>query len=85
MRVMSQVFCGGSRWEDVTLTSELGYYYPDNDVAVATELLLSVIEHHDEDVIGYRTKQQNLLRKYTSENRELVSQYDQLLNDLIKT
>ena len=67
------------------LCSELGYYYPDNDVAVATELLLSVIEHHDEDVIGYRTKQQNLLRKYTSENHELVSQYDQLLNDLIKT
>lgn len=62
------------------LCPELGYYYPDNDVAVAVGQLLNAIDHHDDDAAGYLTRQRRLIaERYTVQNPSLIAQYDELL------
>lgn len=69
---------------NASLCQDLGYYYPDNDVDVASERLLHVLEQHDEQASSYAARQRQLLRAYTPENAELVAEYDTLLAQLFR-
>lgn len=68
---------------NASLARDLGYYYPDNDVAEGRDVLLRVLRGHDDDWQGYARRQREILRRYTAENPALVAAYDELLSQLI--
>ncbi len=68
---------------NASLCTDLGYYYPDNDVTVAVSNVLDVLQYHDAQM--YQHQQRELLSRYTSKNSDLVRQYDELLDELFTT
>ena len=68
---------------NAAMCAELGYYYPDNDVAAGAKQLLHILEHHDEAADAYTTRQRQHLLTYSSANPALVSRYDILLAGLL--
>ncbi|KVV48310.1 hypothetical protein WK92_15100 [Burkholderia ubonensis] len=65
------------------LCSEIGYYYPKNDLDAAAEQLVHAIGHHDDDWLGYRERQRKAINPFLSTNKTLIDRYDQLLFDLV--
>lgn len=64
------------------LVQELGYYYPGNDVAVATQALIHALSRHDEAWEAYRDDQRAGIQRFLATNPELVARYDGLLFEL---
>jgi hypothetical protein len=64
------------------LVKDLGYYYPGNDVAVATQALIHALRHHDEAWEAYRDEQRAGIQRFLAVNPELVARYDDLLFEL---
>ena len=69
---------------NASLAQDIGYYYPDNDVQKAADQLVIALEDHDEDWEHYTRQQRQLLRRFTSENSVVVSEYDALIDHLFR-
>jgi hypothetical protein len=69
---------------NASLVPDLGYYYPENDVATGARTLLHVLNEHDANAAAYLQRQRTLLRRFTPENPELVRAYDDLLAALLR-
>ena len=67
------------------LIEDLGYYYVGNDVGQGADLLLRIVNEHDREWQAYANRQREVLARYTSENLELVLEYDRLLDGLFET
>lgn len=65
------------------LVSDLGYYYPENDVEAGARRLLEVLETHDRAWEEYRTQQRARIARFHSENPQLIRSYDDLLFGLL--
>jgi hypothetical protein len=67
------------------LCSELGYYYPDQDVAAGRAALLRTIDEHDLDHLGHRDRQRRALARYLPSNPDTIAAYDALLGRLFES
>jgi hypothetical protein len=65
------------------LVSDLGYYYPENDVEAGAGRLLEVLDAHDESWEDYTARQRRLIARFLSGNPALIQAYDDLLFDLV--
>jgi hypothetical protein len=61
------------------LCKEVGYYYPDNDLAAGEAALRRAIDEHDRDWEGWRTDQRRRIGRFLAGNPALVAAYDELL------
>lgn len=62
--------------------SEVGYFYPDSNVDIATDRLLYAIENHDKNLESYKAKCDSFIDKVSPENRNNVEKYSRALLSL---
>lgn len=65
------------------LIQELGYYYPNHEIDVGADRLVDVLQNHDKSWPDYLQAQRDKIWRFHSENPDLISQYDDLLFDLV--
>lgn len=65
------------------LVSDLGYYYPDNDIRMAARQINYALTQHDENAAQYILMQRDSIRRFHADNPELIGQYDTLLHGLL--
>ncbi|MEX3693355.1 DUF2827 domain-containing protein [Paraburkholderia sp. BR14263] len=65
------------------LCSDIGYFYPQNDVDRGASQLVKAIEHHNRDWKSYRDQQRKAIQPFLASDRKLIGQYDQLLAALV--
>jgi len=67
---------------NASLVSDLGYYYPENDVAEGAAQLLKAIDRHAANRDSYRTEQRQRIQRFLASDHKLIAAYDQLLDGL---
>jgi hypothetical protein len=65
------------------LCADIGYYYPESDLAAGAAALGAALDTHDDDWEGYRAKQRRLIGRFLATDPDLVEAYDALLSDLL--
>lgn len=61
---------------------DIGYFYHEFDVQEATAALKYAFDHHAADA-GYKERMRQRIRRYTSENPQLLKDYERLFTDLM--
>lgn len=64
--------------------AELGYYYPDHSVDEGAKQLALAISSHDQNWQAYTEKQRQLIQRFLSTDKDLITSYDALLERLIQ-
>jgi hypothetical protein len=65
------------------LVSELGYYYPDNNIEAGAQQLLRAIDRHDDAWEDWRDEQRRLIGRFLADDPALALAYDDLMFDLL--
>lgn len=65
------------------MIQDMGYYYPDFNIELGSKQLKKAIIEHDLNYEEYNKKHQILLNRYMSTNKDLVEQYNNLLNSVM--
>ncbi len=65
------------------LCSELGYYYPDNDIETGAKQLLTAIDRHDDAWEAWRDEQRRRIGRFLATDPALALAYDDLMFDLL--
>jgi hypothetical protein len=63
------------------MVKDLGYYYPDFNILEGTKQLKLAIEEHDDNIKEYKERTQNVLRRYTIDNKEMIDTYAKLIEN----
>lgn len=66
------------------MIQDAGYYYPDFNIEVGSNLLNWVLRHHDENKEEYNAKNQKIISRYTINNEPIVNTYNSLIKNLYK-
>ncbi|WP_395348457.1 DUF2827 domain-containing protein [Variovorax sp. UC122_21] len=66
------------------LCADLGYYYPDNDVAAGSARVLEAIDAHDAQSLDYRERQRGLIARYLPGSAAATEVYNTLLLGLMQ-
>ena len=61
-----------------------GYFYKDFNLKDGGDILKDVIENHDSRLEEYRAKNEPVLNRYKSDNKDLIETYKKLLDNLFK-
>jgi hypothetical protein len=64
------------------MIQDAGYYYPDFDISIGADKLKWVLKNHDDNIEEYNSKNQEILKRYTIENKKMINVYRKLLNGL---
>lgn len=64
------------------LVSDLGYYYPGDNVRAGADQLLDVLHHHDSRAETYLAEQRRRIQRFLSTDAKLIADYDDLLDGL---
>lgn len=64
------------------MIKDMGYYYPDFNAEIGSQMLKTAIEDHDKNTAEYNKKHHELLKRYTIENKKLIETYKMLLENL---
>jgi hypothetical protein len=64
------------------MIKDMGYYYPDFNAEIGSQMLKTAIEDHDQNAAEYNKKHHELLKRYTIENKKLIETYKMLLENL---
>jgi hypothetical protein len=64
------------------LCKDIGYYYEGFDYEDGERVLAEAMRSHSTNS-NYLEEQRNTIKRYTSKNKRLVEQYNQLLNDVV--
>ena len=67
---------------NANLCKDVGYYYETFDDLGACEALNNAIKKHNKDK-GYLERMRSIINRYTINNKQLILDYNNLLNDLI--
>jgi len=67
---------------NATLCTDLGYYYPANNVQLGCERVLHVLEHHDHNLAAYVQNQRARIDRFVPGNPALTQSYEALLHEL---
>ncbi|MEX3931796.1 DUF2827 domain-containing protein [Paraburkholderia phymatum] len=65
------------------LCQDLGYYYHANDVDEGARRVIEAIDAHDAHRGYYRERQRALIARYLPDNRQIVTSYAALIDDLM--
>ena len=65
------------------IISNYGYYYPENDIEIASDQLRRILSDHQNNYEEYNRKSNEILELYSTKNLKNISQYRKLLIDLI--
>ena len=60
------------------LCSDLGYYYPDNDIETGARQLLQAIDEHDGKWEAWRDEQRRRIGRFLATDPALAAAYDDL-------
>jgi hypothetical protein len=66
------------------LCTDLGYYYPANDVPRGAMTLIAAIEQHDAQWEAYRKRQREAIARFLPTDAALVARYEALLAELMQ-
>ncbi|WPG36450.1 DUF2827 domain-containing protein [Variovorax sp. EBFNA2] len=66
------------------LCADLGYYYPENDVAAGSARVLEAIDGHGAQAQAYRDRQRALIGRYLPGDAAATQTYDTLLQGLMQ-
>jgi hypothetical protein len=66
------------------LCTDIGYYYPENDVAAGSARVLEAIDGHDAQSGAYRQRQRALIARYLPGDVAATQTYDTLLQGLMQ-
>ena len=58
-----------------------GYYYPHNDVEIASEQINEIINNHEKNISEYDVKTKKLIKSYGINNERNKKEYLKLIND----
>ena len=64
------------------LCKDIGYYYPNSDTVAGAEQLNRILKDHDANRKTYNARNRKALRRYESDNPELIATYDTLIDNL---
>jgi hypothetical protein len=65
------------------MCTQIGYFYPADDLGRGAQLLQYVLEAHDDLWSSWRVRQRRHIEQYLATNPSLVRIYDQLLVQLL--
>ena len=65
------------------IISNYGYYYPENNIEIASDQLRRILSDHQNNYEEYNRKSNEILELYSTKNLKNISQYRKLLIDLI--
>ena len=63
---------------------DFGYYYPHNDIEIASEQINEVIKNHNKNISEYKVETKKLIESYGINNDQNKKQYLKLINDELK-
>ena len=58
-----------------------GYYYPHNDIEIASEQLNEVIKNHNKNISEYKVETKKLIESYGINNDQNKKEYLKLINN----
>ena len=64
------------------MCSDLGYYYPGNDVQAGCGALLHALQDHDGAAHDYLLRQRRAIARFLPADRDVIERYDKLLADV---
>lgn len=67
------------------LCSDLGYFYPGNDVQAGCQQLLVALQEHDHQAAEYAARQKKLIQRFLPSHPPLLAVYNDLLVQLMAT
>lgn len=65
------------------IVSDLGYYYPENDLEAGARHVLDIADRHDSTWQDYTARQRALIARFQADNPALIRAYDDLLFELV--
>jgi hypothetical protein len=68
---------------NASMCRDLGYYYPDNDVAEGGRQLLRAIREHDDHWESYRAEQRARIGRHLPGDPKVIARYTELLDRLM--
>ena len=68
---------------NATMVQDMGYYYNEFNIMEGSNALKSAILDHDNTYLEYNSKHQDLLKRYKSDNVDIINQYDKLIDNLL--
>jgi hypothetical protein len=66
------------------IVSDLGYYYPENDLETGARHVLDIADRHDRTWQEYTARQRALIARFQADNPALIRAYDDLLFGLVQ-
>lgn len=64
------------------LCKDLGYYYEGSDTIEGSKKLNYILTEHDKNIEEYTDRNKQVLKRYSNNNEELISNYDKLIYNL---
>jgi hypothetical protein len=64
------------------LCKDLGYYYEGSDTRDAAKVLDYILTEHDNNIMEYHERNNEVLNRYYADNERLVEEYDMLIDNL---
>jgi hypothetical protein len=64
------------------LCKDLGYYYEGSDTRDAAKVLDYILAEHDNHIMEYHERNNEVLNRYYADNERLVEEYDMLIHNL---
>ena len=66
------------------MCEDLGYYYDASNIKDGAKMLSHILENHDKNIESYNSKNKLVLKKYKTDNEDLIASYDTLIENLWK-
>jgi hypothetical protein len=80
---LDAIYMGYPLVHNAHLCKDCGYYYEGFNVNEGKEQLLYAITEHDKHIEEYEEKNKKVLFRYSTDNMEVVEQYDNLIKNLL--
>ena len=64
------------------MCKDIGYYYEDCDTIGGAKQLETILTQHDQNLDEYNHRNRQAIRRYESDNPELIATYDRLIDNL---
>ena len=69
---------------NATMIKDAGYYYEGFDTVSASNILMNVLNHHDEIAEDYNNKSAKVLARYVTTNPNIVDTYKKLIENIFE-
>jgi hypothetical protein len=81
---LDAAFLGYPVIHNAELCKDLGYFYEGSDTLTGSKLLNYVLTEHDNHILEYNEKNDEVLQRYHADNEMLVETYDKMILNLFE-